>query len=355
MDIYIPFLDKKKMKPTEMVIIFQSLSFMVMAGMSIHSGLKLLLEDEASSLNKRGLNALLDSMGDGLSFPQAMKENEDILGEGYWRQLEAATRTGKVPECLMRLAEQIKMNRGIVGKIRGAMAYPTFVLSIALIAGYIMFTSAIPEMAAMMAEFDAELPLMTQVMLGLSEMMISYGIFVVGFLVLFVGIFIYLIRHQWKLKWHKFLCRLPIVGPVVINMNYASLFRVISDMIENGDNPAEAVRVAGSSVKNVFIQKEIDHCFEIMSKEAVDMSVALGSATTIPNDDRLMLAVGKRTGRVIEILGDLAVRRRQKAIEAVDALLEMMSPIIMAVVCAIVGTLVVSIYLPMITISQSIG
>lgn len=350
----IPFLSNK-MKGSEMVIMFTSVSFMLSAGLSPAASMEVLVMDEASKINKTGPKAILDSMNDGMSLSRAFKENEDVLGEGYWRQLEAAERTGKLPSAMLRLAEQIKANKGITGKIRGAMAYPAFVMLIALVAAYFMFTKIIPNMADMMSEFGAELPKMTQVMMGFSNVLIDFGLQIIVITVLLVAGFIHMIHNGWRMGWDRFLTRFPLVGPIVVNLNYATMFRITSDMVENGSSQVESVRTAAGSVKNHFISHEMDEACDEMISQGINMAEAFGMATTIPNDDRLLLKVGQRTGRTMDILQDLAVRRQQQAMESVNSLLEMLSPIIMAVVCVIVGAVVVSVYLPMITMSQSIG
>lgn len=346
---------RKRMTGSEMIILFQSLSFMIQAGISVGEALTILIEDEASKINKAGPIALREALDDGMSLPEAFRENEDILGIGYWRQLEAANRTGRLPECFERLAAQIKNNKGLLGKVRGALAYPTAVVVIALVAGYVMFTGAIPEIADMMAEFDAELPILTQIMLGFSELLISYGVFIVIGFVLLVVWFIHMIHHRWKLWWDKLLVRIPIVAPIVINVNYAIVYRVISDMLMTGNSPIESLLIAGSSVKNAYINKELTLCYDTMVSEAMDLSEALGMAKTMPNDDRLMVSVGQKTSRTVDILTELAVRRHRSALESVEQMLELLNPIIMAVVCVFVGILVVSVYLPMITMSQVVS
>lgn len=355
MEINIPFIDRKKMKNSELVILFESMSFMISAGFSEYDSLSLLIEDESNKISKFAIKGILNSMDNGMSFPHAFHDNEQYLRKGYWRQLEAADRTGKLPECLLRLSAQIKANSDITSKVRGALAYPAFVLLIAMIAGYVMFTGAVPEMADMMAEFDAELPLMTQAMMGVAQAMINYWYYMLALLIIAIVSFLYSITHKLKFRWDRFVTKMPLIGPIMVNLSYSTAYRIISDMIENGANSVEALTVANGSVVNAYIHRDLQHCQDMMVQNALEMSEALGYAETIPNDDKLMLKVGQRTGRTIDILPDLATHRRAKAIESVDILLEMMNPLIMAVVCAIVGILVVSIYMPMITISQTIG
>lgn len=352
----IPFLNRKKMKSSEMIIIFQSLSFMFNAGLNKRASLRVLIEDEDSKINKAGPEALLDSIVDGESIASAFRENEDILGTGYWKQIEAAERTGRTAECFERLADQIKNSKSLAGKVRGALAYPIFVTIIALIAGYVMFTNAVPQMADMMEEMGGELPPLTKMMLGISELLVNYGIIVLALLILLIIAFIYLVTHQLKLNWDKFILKLPLIGPIIVNINYSNIYRIICDMIANGSPPIEALNVSAGSSKNLFINQELEESYILMAEEALDLAPALSKgATTMPTDDRLMIKVGQRTGRTIDILDELAKRRKQQAVESVDRLVEMLNPIIMAVVCVVVGIIVISVYMPMITMSQSIG
>lgn len=343
----------KRMSTKDLILMFTSLSYMQTAGMTLRDGVDILMQDPNSKLNKHGLQVMKDSFDEGMTLSVTLKDHEDVYGSGLWRQVDAAERTGKVPECLLRIAEQFKVSSNVVSKIRGALAYPVFILVVAFVAAYYLFTTTIPEMGAMMLEFGADLPAMTVMMMDFCDILVKYSVLIALILVGIVAFIIWVLRNPLKLQWHQFILKFPLSGGISVNINYALIYLLLNDMTENGAHAVEALRVAASSAKNIFISQELLGCADTMEREGYGLSVVLMEATTMPHDDRLMLNVGSKTGREMDILKDMAQRRNAAANEAIARLLELMTPIIMLFVCAIVGVLVVSIYMPMLTMASS--
>jgi len=338
-----------------LILLFTSLSYVKSAGLTFRDGVDIIASNKDSKINPNGLKVLSSGFDEGLVLSQILKEHEDVFGTGWWRQVDAAERTGKEAECLLRIAEQLKNNAGIMNRIRSAMVYPIMVLCVALFAAYYLMTNTIPQMGEMLAEFGGELPALTKGMMALCDAVIEYGIFIGLGIIAFIALLIWALKHPFKLKWHRFITRFPLSGGISINMNYSMVYTLINDMIENGANIVEAVRIAASSASNVFISTQLLDCADTMEREGYGLAVALQEAKSMPGDDRMMMDVGSRTGREMELLQDMAVRRRVAANEAVNTLLELLSPIIMLGVCAVVGVLVISVYMPMLTMASQMS
>lgn len=351
----LPFKSGVKMKRDDFIMLCTTLSWLLNSGLSARDGVVELLNDKNNKMNKNALEVLRDDFDDGKVLSQIFRDHEDIFGEGKWRQLDAAERTGKVPECLMRLADQARNDGDLMGKVRGAMGYPSAILVLALAAGYFMFTTIVPEMGAMMAEFDVEMPALTRVIMGLADYLIQYGIFIIIGVVGVVMLIKHLLTKVFRMQWHKTITRLPVVGEVSINMNYSTCYLLLNDMIENGANIVEALRVASSSSTNIFIRKELEDTAERMAREGISLTDGLLDTNTMPSDDKLMLQIGQRTGREMELLPDLSERRRKAAYESVNRVMELLPTVVLLFVSAIVAVMVVSIYMPMISMATDIG
>lgn len=347
------FLTPKRMSSKDMIILLTSLSYMATAGLTLREGVDIIMQDPSGKLNQRGLQTMRDSFDEGATLSQTFRDHEDVFGGGIWRQVDAAERTGKVPECLLRIAEQFKSNNDVASKIKGALAYPIFIVVVALIAAYYLFTTTIPEMGSMMMEFGADLPPLTVTMMTFCDILVSHGVLIVGGFIVVVVLVCWALTHPLKIQWHKFITKFPLSGGISVNINYSIVYLLINDMTKNGAHAVEALRVAAASAANLFISSELLSCADAMEREGFDLAQALLASGTMPHDDRLMLNVGSRTGRQMDVLQDMAKRRKDSANEAVARLLELMTPIIMLFVCAIVGVLVVSIYMPMLTLASS--
>ena len=306
-------------------------------------------------MNKKVLDIVSEELDEGKHLSEIFRDHEESFGQGKWRQLNAAERTGKVPECLLRLAEQIKSDSSLLNKIKGAVAYPAFILVFAMIAGYYMFTTIIPQIGEMMQEFDVELPAMTVMMMNISEALVNNLFLIIVVLVgLIVGIR-WTLKKPLQLQWHKVITKMPYVGSVSVNMNYSLVYILLNDMIENGAHVVEALRVASSAATNRFIQRELENAAGDMEREGYTITEALIRSTTMPSNDKSMLQVGSITGRTMELLTDLAARRKEAAHESVEALMRIMPSIVLIIVAGLVGVMVIAIYMPMITMTGQIG
>lgn len=345
----------RQMKRNDMITVLTTLSWMLSAGMSLKSGIEELLNDPNNKMDRRGLEILNDGLDEGKALSEIFKDNEDVFGPGRWRQLDAAERTGKVPECLVRISNQIKSNGDLMGKVRSAITYPALIMVFALIAGYYMFTTVVPQMGEMMLEFDVEMPAMTQAVMAFAYFLMDHFILIVVALVFLVAVIRFLLTHQLRYAWHTLITRLPFIGPVSVNMNYSLVYTLLSDMIENGAHTVEALRVASGSASNVFIMGELLAAAESMEREGLSITEALVKTTTMPPDDKLMLQVGSRTGREMELLHSLSTRRREAAYASVNSLMEVMPTLVLIVVAIVVGIMVVAIYMPMISMATDIA
>ena len=341
----------KAMNRSDMITMLTTLSWMLGAGISIKDGVDKLLEDPNNKMNKHGLEVLRDELEEGKQLSEIFRDHEEIYGEGRWRQIDAAERTGKTAACLERIAGQIQNDGDLMGKVRNAAAYPAIIMLFALAAGYYMFTTIVPQMGSMLEEFEVSMPPLTVAVMSFSNFLIDNVIIIVVILVVFGVTVRYLLTHNLKFQWHKLITKLPLIGAISVNMNYSLVYTLLSDMIENGAHVVEALRVAAGSASNIYIMGELLAASELMEREGFGITDALIKTSTMPSDDKLMLQVGSDTGRELELLNSLSERRRSAAYASVNALMEVMPTFVLVLVAVVVGTMVIAIYMPMISMA----
>lgn len=345
----------KLMKRKDMIVLLTTLSWLIDTGLSVGAGVNELMSDPNNKINKHGMEVMRDELNDGKALSEVFRLHEDVFGTGKWRQIDAAERTGKVSECLMRIADQIQNDGDLIGKIRGAVVYPALILLLAVAAGYYMFTTIVPQMSDMLLEFEIELPALTKVMMAVSDFMINHFIILILLMVGTIGSIVYAVKKPFHYQWCKFLTTTPFIGPISVNMNYSMIYTLLSDMIENGANIVEALRVASGSATNIFIKEELQNAAGFMESDGVSLTESLIATNSMPSDDKLMLQVGSRSGREIELLGSLAVRRKAEASASVDALMNVLPTFVLLGVALVVGLMVISVYMPMISMATDLS
>lgn len=344
-----------QIKKSDMIVMLTTLSWMLSSGVSLRTGVEELLADPNNKLDKRGLVVLRDELDEGKQLSEIFKDHQNLFGLGRWRQIDAAERTGKISECLMRISDQIKNDGDLLSKVRSAITYPALIILFALAAGYYMFTTIVPQMGEMLAEFGVSLPALTLAVMGFANLLIDSGIFMLLGLIVLIFLVRYLLTHPFKFHWNKFITRLPFIGPVSVNMNYSLVYTLLNDMIENGANVVEALRVAAGSASNLYIMQELLEAADSMEREGLSITEALIHTGTMPSDDKLMLQIGSKTGREMELLTSLSGRRREAAYASVGQLMEIMPTLVLILVAIVVGTMVIAIYMPMISMATNVA
>lgn len=346
---------KYKLSKKELIYLLTMLSYMFSSGLTLEQGMNILLADNTSKFNKHVPTLILQELENGFSLWEIFRDNEDCIGTGLWQQLEAAEKSGKIAQCMDRLAGQLKNDAGIIAKIRSAIMYPVMLIIAMLGAGYFMFSNIVPQIAETYGELDAELPMITQVAMKIADILITYNAIIFAGLVCLIALLVYLVKRPLRLHWHRFLTKAPVIGKIVVTLNYSLIYTILCDMIETGGSTVEAITIAGNSTKNTFIRWELMEAVDRCISNGYDLADTLADVQSMPQVDRLMLKVGQQTGHIIDILGDIAVRSKQECKEATDTLLELVNPIVMLFAALLVGSLLISVYLPLLTMSTAIA
>lgn len=344
-----------KMSRKELIVLLTSMAYTITAGLTIQKGLESIINDTSSKSNKYVPRLILKRLEDGLYLWEIFKENEKLIGTGMWQQLKAAHQAGKTAECLMRIVEQLKHNIGITAKIRGALVYPSVILLAGLGTGYYMFTQIIPQVSDIFIEYGSELPLMTRQALAITDVLVNHGILLLCIIAFLITAFVLAVRGPLSLQWARFLTRVPVVGYLIISVNYSSAYMIVADMIENGSTQADSLSVATDSVKNKFIRFELREAIDRMVSQGLKLADSLALCQTVPPLDQVMLNAGQISGRTVDLLRELSVQRMKESHDTVNQLLDLMSPITLVIVGGIVAYVVIAVYQPMMSIATVIG
>lgn len=346
---------KYRLSKKDLIYLLTMLSYMFSSGLTLDQGMNILLADNTSKFNKHVPTLILQELENGFSLWEIFRDNEDCIGTGLWQQLEAAEKSGKIAQCMDRLAGQLKNDAGIIARIRSAIMYPVILIVAMLGAGYFMFTNIVPQVAETYVELDAELPMITQIATKIADILITYNVLILAVLACLVALLVYLVKRPLRLHWHRLLTKAPVIGKIVVTLNYSLVYTILCDMIETGGSTVEAITIAGNSTKNTFIRWELMEAVDRCTSHGYDLADTLADVQSMPQVDRLMLKVGQQTGHVIDILDDIAIRSKQECKEATDTLLELVNPIVMLFAALLVGSLLISVYLPLLTMSTAIA
>jgi type IV pilus assembly protein PilC len=344
-----------KISIKEKALFANKLSAMVDAGVPIMRSLDLMRRQQKSALFRRALAAMTDDVNQGGTLASAMRRWPKVFDNLSIAMVEAGEAGGVLDETLKRLAKLLEENARLQNQLKAAMGYPVTVLVIAILVFLGMTIFMIPTFADIFAQLGAELPIFTQMMLNLSNLLrSSFSIFLVGGLV--VGIFIFSRYYATRLGRRQvdgILLKLPLFGELLQKTASAQFCRTMSSLSKAGVPILMSLEILHDTTSNSVVSDAISNSRNDIS-EGMPLSTALALKRVFPDMMVSMLAIGEETGEMDAMLSKVADFYEDEVTTTVKTLTSLIEPVMIVVVGGIVASILVAMYLPMFSVFENI-
>jgi type IV pilus assembly protein PilC len=345
-----------KVKPDDLVIATRQLSTMVHSGMSLLRSLYV-IEEQTESDKLRGIwIEVRKDVEAGVALSDALQRHPEAFNELYVAMVQAGETGGILDQTLVRVAEQLEKDAALRRQIKAAMVYPALIGGFAFVVLFALVTFLVPVFEKIFEDFGGELPAITKFTVWLSHMFTHrwYVMFAVMFGV--VWLFRYWKRSaRGRIQWDKLKLKAPMkIGGIVQKVALARFSRTFSGLIAAGVPMLEAIEITGKTSGNKVVE---------MAMEDVRESVKRGGSLTQPMTKvpeafpvmvTQMIGVGEETGALEGMMSKVADFYEEQVDAAVKALTSILEPVMIVVVGGIVGFIVISMYLPMFKVYDSI-
>jgi type IV pilus assembly protein PilC len=339
----------------DLAVASRQLATMVTSGMSILRALQVL---EAQTDNKRlkeTFAAVRKDVEAGLLFSDALARHPKVFGPLYVSMVRAGETGGVLEECLLRTADQLEKDAALRRQVRAAMIYPSVVISFAMIVLLALVAFLIPVFVNVFKEFPGKLPALTQFMVSLSHVVThQWYILIVG-VIASIGGFIWFKRSAWgRDRWDAFKLRIPMkIGDIVQKVAIARWSRTLASLSSAGVPILQAIEITGKTAGNAVIEHSMSDVITSV-KGGGTIAAPLRDATVFPPMVAQMVGVGEETGALDTMLAKVADFYDSEVEAAVKALTSILEPVMIIFVGGIVGVIVVSMYLPLFSVYNSI-
>ena len=335
-------------KPREITVMARQLATMIASGLSLLRALYV-LEDQATSPGlKKAIVAVRGDIEAGLSLSQAMAKHPRIFNELFVSMVRAGETGGNLEEVLERVAVQLEKDDHLRRTVRSAMVYPSLiaVFAVAVLVGMVMFL--IPTFAEIYADLGGDLPALTQFMISLSGAMHSYWYAFLLTPILLAFAFRHWKRtHRGRKIWDMIKLKIPMrIGDVVLKIALARFARTLGTLTASGVPILQALDITSRTAGNRVISDPMVEVAERV-REGQSLAVPLQKTGVFPSMVIQMLAVGEETGALDRMLHKLGDFYDDEVAATLKALTSIIEPIMLILVGAIVGLVVISMYLPM--------
>lgn len=328
---------------------------MLNAGLPLLSCLEILAKQTESPALRRVLGEVRTDVEGGLSLADALRRQPKVFDNLYVNMVESGETGGALDVILVRLATYLEKSAALMRKIRGALIYPTIILIVAIMGIAVMLLFVIPIFARMFEEVGAELPAMTQLVIGLSNWL---KVWAFPLLIILIALFTIIQR------WHKtesgaksldpVFLKIPVFGNLLRKQSIARFSRTLSTLLSSGVPIIDALEITARSSGNWVIEDAILKARSSI-KGGENIADPLIKTTVFPPMVTQMIAIGEASGGLDEMLAKVADFYDDEVDQAVENLTSALEPVIMVFLGGIVGFLVISMYLPIFQLAGTIS
>ncbi len=336
----------RKIRGKDLQVFTRQFSTLLESGIPVIDGLDALARSTSNPNLAMVLRGVVKDVSEGKRLGESMGMYPRSFDPFYVNMVKAGEEGGVLDTVLRRLAEYIEKSVKIVAKIRGAMVYPTAILAVAVIVISVIMIFVIPQFEELFSGLGQELPKITVMVISLSRGLATNWAYIFGGMVLFGLAFAYWRdTPSGRATLDRILLRVPLINNVIMKGGIARFSRTLSTLLSAGVGIMESLEIAAKTSGNIVLEKSFMRARSAVA-EGRSMTQPLAAEKFVPPMVIQMMSVGEQTGNIDTMLGKVADFYEDEVDSAVAALTSSMEPILMVVLGAIIGTLVIAMYMP---------
>lgn len=338
----------------EKLFFVQYLSVMLKAGISLSVALKTLTKQAENKFFAKVLKEISGNVEKGISFAESLKPYKKIFGELFINMIEAGEVSGKLEDVLSQLYTQLKKQHELISKVKGALTYPVIIIIAMAGIGTFMMVFIVPKITGMFQDFDAELPLPTKILIGISDALVNNGLLsIIIFIVVVLALIQILRTYKGKYYFQAMLLKLPIFAPIIKKINLARFARTVSGLLKTDIMIIKTFQITASVLGNLHYRKALEEMGEKIKKGSQINEVVASYPQLFPPVVCQMISVGEETGELDNILSELAEFYENEIDQIMSNLPSIIEPVLILLLGCGVGAMAVAIIMPMYSITQS--
>jgi type IV pilus assembly protein PilC len=343
-----------KIAMRDVVIFTRQFSTMVNAGLPLVQALDILARQSENPALAAAVRAVVSDVEQGNTVADAMRKQPKAFNDLYTNMVAAGEMGGILDVILNRLAVFMEKNDALIRKVKGAMIYPTVILCVAALCVVVLLWRVIPVFSAMFASVGMELPLPTQIVIGLSTFLNQYWwMLLLGGAGTVVALRRYYATPGGQLVIDSLLLKVPVLGDVLRKSAVSRFTRTLGTLVSSGVSILDGLEITARTAGNRVVEDAV------MQSRA---SIAGGDTIAGPLDKSgvfppmviSMINVGEQTGGLDEMLSKIADFYDDEVDAAVSGLLSLLEPIMIVFLGVVVGGMIVAMYLPIFDMVNSV-
>src|SRR3989344_1073130 len=337
------------------ILFARNLGSMLEAGLSLGRALSVIERQASTKSTKDVVQAITAEIARGQALSEALKKFPKVFSRLFVSMVTAGEESGSLPKSLKMVSDQMRSTYLLQKRIRGAMIYPGIIVCVMVVIGILMLVYVVPTLTQVFSELTIQLPWNTRMLIFLSETFKNHSILTVLFLLGLVALFSWGRRTKaGKRLLDTVVLRLPVIKTIVRESNSARMGRTLSSLLSSGVEVVQSIEITAEVVQNSFFREVLDEAKVRLGKGEVLSKVFSEHADLYPVFVAEMTSIGEETGKLAEMLGNIADYYEEEVSQKTKDLSTIIEPVLMILVGCAVAFFALSILSPMYSLVDTI-
>lgn len=342
-------------KKVDVAEFFEQMSFMLDTDIKIYNALVVLRDFGASRKLSHLAGNIANEVRQGSSLYEAIGKYDNIFEDYMIQQVRSGEESGDMAGALTNLAAQIRREIEFSKKVSGALMYPAFILVMLVVVVGALMILVIPSLAGTLTAMGGELPGVTVFVINVSDFFVNYWWALLAAILLLVVTWIVLNKIPiTKYNIDMIFLKIPVFGSLIQKIDLARFCRCMSSMLSCGVSLVKALNIAKTTISNKYMLDAMERCEEDIRLNGWSFPYALRQRNTFPEIMVQLIEIGVTSSKIPEVMTKLANQYEEESSDLLKKLTGMIEPAMMIILGGVVGTVVIAMFLPMMSVLDTL-
>ncbi|MDT8410462.1 MAG: type II secretion system F family protein [Wenzhouxiangellaceae bacterium] len=325
------------------------------AGLPLDRSLGILVELAENERVENMLSTVRDRVREGISLSEALEERAGVFSRFYINMVRAGEMGGAMDQTLARMSEYMERAKELKDGVVSALIYPALLVILAIASLMLLMVYVIPQFTPMFEDFGGELPWLTRIVIGVGDLLQNFWWGLIIIVLVAVAWFrSQMSRPASRLRWDARFLRLKWIGDVIAKIEMARLSRTMGTLLVNGVPLLSAISIARNVMGNTVLREDIAEAAKKV-KTGAPLARALNESRRFPRLALQMINVGEETGQLDEMLLKVANTYDREVKTTIDRLMAMLVPVLTLGLAAVIGVIVMSVLMAILSINELVA
>ena len=343
---------RRQASPRDVALLTREMATLVQAGLPLDRSFEILIELTDERVVKGLLERILDAVRGGATLADALAAQDGIFPRYYVSMVQAGEAGGTLDTVLACIADFMERAQTTREQVRSALIYPIILVAMAILAIVVLLTVVVPRFRPMFEDAGKSLPISTQIIVGLGDIMVAYWWLIAAVLAVAVLIARALFRQPpFRYRWDRWILAWPLLGDVVVKAEVARFARTLGTLLDNGVNMLRALSLSSSTVGNKALARELEAVADSV-KQGKSLTEPLIASGLFPKLAIQLTRVGEETGELDQMLLKIADIYDQETGRTIERMMALLVPILTIVLGLLIAGIIGSILAAILSVYQ---